>query len=134
MRKKIGECAVDIVRAAKYHSAGTVEFLLDEERNFYFMEVNTRIQVEHTVTEELTGIDLVQQQIRIARGEKIAFKQKEIEFNGHVIQLRINAENPAHNLLLLPDGLNIISLREDPMSASIAPAIVATGFLPITIR
>lgn len=94
LRKKIGEHAVNILRAAKYHSVGTVEFLLDEKGNFYFMEVNTRIQVEHTVTEELTGIDLVQWQIRIARGEKLPFKQKEIEFKGHVIQFRINAENP----------------------------------------
>jgi acetyl-CoA carboxylase biotin carboxylase subunit len=93
-RKKMGEAAVAIVRAAKYHSVGTVEFLLDEEGHFYFMEVNTRIQVEHTVTEELTGIDLVQQQIRIARGEKLPWRQKEISLKGHVIELRINAENP----------------------------------------
>lgn len=93
-RKKMGEAAVAIVRAAKYHSVGTVEFLLDEAGQFYFMEVNTRIQVEHTVTEELTGIDLVQQQIRIARGEKLPWRQKEISLNGHVIELRINAENP----------------------------------------
>src|SRR5690606_21418333 len=76
MRKKMGECAVNIVKAAGYHSVGTVEFLLDEEGNFYFMEVNTRVQVEHTVTEELTGIDLVQYQLRIARGEKLNLKQK----------------------------------------------------------
>lgn len=94
LRKKIGQCAIDIVRAANYHSVGTVEFLLDEDNHFYFMEVNTRIQVEHTVTEELTGIDLIQWQIRIARGEKLPFKQKEIDFKGHVIQFRINAENP----------------------------------------
>ena len=94
LRKKMGQAAVDIVRAAKYHSVGTVEFLLDQGGSFYFMEVNTRIQVEHTVTEELTGIDLVQQQLRIARGEKLPCKQKEITFTGHVIQLRINAENP----------------------------------------
>lgn len=96
MRKKLGECAVAIVRAAKYHSVGTVEFLLDAEGNFYFMEVNTRIQVEHTITEELTGIDLVQQQIKIARGEKLTLKQKEITFNGHVFEFRINAENPSN--------------------------------------
>jgi acetyl-CoA carboxylase biotin carboxylase subunit len=94
LRKKIGQAAVDIVRAVNYHSVGTVEFLLDQDNQFYFMEVNTRIQVEHTVTEEITGIDLAQQQIRIARGEKVLFKQKEIQFNGHVIELRINAENP----------------------------------------
>lgn len=102
LRKKMGECAVAIVRAAKYHSVGTVEFLLDEDRNFYFMEVNTRIQVEHTVTEELTGIDLVQQQLRIARGEKLPVKQKEITLTGHVLEFRINAENPAHNFAPSP--------------------------------
>lgn len=102
LRKKMGEFAVEIVKAAKYYSVGTVEFLLDEDRNFYFMEVNTRIQVEHTVTEELTGIDLVKEQIRVAMGEKLTIKQKEIEFNGHIIQLRINAENPANNFAPSP--------------------------------
>ncbi len=105
LRKKIGEAAVDIVRAAKYHSVGTVEFLLDEDRNFYFMEVNTRIQVEHTVTEELTGIDLVKEQIRIAMGEKLKVKQKDIEFKGHIIQFRINAENPANHFAPSPGNL-----------------------------
>ncbi|MBX7067680.1 MAG: acetyl-CoA carboxylase biotin carboxylase subunit [Parachlamydiales bacterium] len=102
MRKKMGECAVNIVRAAGYYSVGTVEFLLDEEGNFYFMEVNTRIQVEHTVTEELTGIDLLQYQLRIARGEKLNLKQKDIEFKGHVFEFRINAENPAQNFAPSP--------------------------------
>ncbi|HEX2583444.1 MAG TPA: acetyl-CoA carboxylase biotin carboxylase subunit [Chlamydiales bacterium] len=102
LRKKMGECAVAICKAAKYHSVGTVEFLLDEKGHFYFMEVNTRIQVEHTITEELTGIDLVKQQIRIARGEKIEWKQKEIPLNGHVFELRINAENPAQSFAPSP--------------------------------
>ncbi len=102
LRKKMGECAVAIVKAAKYHSVGTVEFLLDEEGNFYFMEVNTRIQVEHTVTEELTGIDLVQLQLRIARGEKLELQQKDVQLKGHVFELRINAENPMHNFAPSP--------------------------------
>ncbi len=102
MRKKICESAVEIARAAKYHSVGTVEFLIDEQKNFYFMEVNTRIQVEHTVTEELTGIDLVREQIKIAMGEKLKFKQKDIELKGHVIQCRINAENPSNNFAPSP--------------------------------
>lgn len=97
MRKKIGESAVAIVKAAGYHSVGTVEFLLDAEGNYYFMEVNTRIQVEHTVTEELTGIDLVKLQLMIAQGEKLPFKQKDIQLNGHVFEFRINAEDPANN-------------------------------------
>jgi acetyl-CoA carboxylase, biotin carboxylase subunit len=105
LRKRICEAAVEIARAAKYHSVGTVEFLLDEERNFYFMEVNTRIQVEHTITEELTGIDLVKEQIKIAMDEKLKFKQKDIEFKGHIIQFRINAENPANHFAPSPGHL-----------------------------
>lgn len=102
LRKKIGEAAVAIVKAAKYYSVGTVEFLLDEKMNFYFMEVNTRIQVEHTITEELTGIDLVREQIKIARGEKLKFKQKDVTITGHAIQLRINAEDPTNNFAPSP--------------------------------
>lgn len=105
MRQKIGQAAVDVVKAANYCSAGTVEFLLDASQNFYFMEVNTRIQVEHTVTEELTGTDLVVEQLRIAMGEKLRFKQKDIQFNGHVIQFRINAEDPARNFATSPGRL-----------------------------
>ncbi len=102
LRKKICEAAVAIVKAVKYHSVATVEFLLDEKKNFYFMEVNTRIQVEHTITEELTGIDLVAEQIRIARGEKLSFRQKDIAMKGHIIQLRINAEDPSKNFAPCP--------------------------------
>lgn len=102
LRRKIGEAAIEIVKAAKYYSAGTVEFLLDEAHHFYFMEVNTRIQVEHTITEELTGIDLIKEQIRIAQGEKLSIKQKDVTFKGHVVQLRINAENPANNFAPSP--------------------------------
>lgn len=105
LRKKMGECAVAIVKAAKYHSVGTVEFLLDAEGKFYFMEVNTRIQVEHTVTEELTGVDLVQEQIRIAMGEKLRLKQKDIQLTGHVFEFRINAENPANQFAPSPGQL-----------------------------
>jgi len=105
LRKKMGEAALEVVKAAKYHSVGTVEFLVDEEKNFYFMEVNTRIQVEHTVTEELTGIDLVVLQLKIAMGEKLGFKQKDVRFNGHVIQCRINAENPHNHFAPSPGHL-----------------------------
>lgn len=97
LRQKIGTAAINIAKAAKYFSAGTIEFLLDRDQNFYFMEMNTRIQVEHTVTEELTGVDLVQEQIRIAMGQELKKKQKDIKFDGHVIQCRINAENPSNN-------------------------------------
>jgi acetyl-CoA carboxylase biotin carboxylase subunit len=102
LRKKMGDAAVNIVKAAKYHTVGTVEFLLDEKKNFYFMEVNTRIQVEHTVTEDLTGIDLLKEQIRMSMGEKLNYKQKNIGFNGHVFQFRINAENPSKNFMPSP--------------------------------
>jgi len=95
LRKKMGESAVHLAKAAQYHTVGTVEFLLDEKKNFYFMEMNTRIQVEHTITEGITGIDLIKEQIRTARGEKIEYKQKNIHFEGHVFQFRINAEDPA---------------------------------------
>lgn len=105
LRQKIGEAAISVVKTAKYFSAGTVEFLLDIEENFYFMEVNTRIQVEHTITEELTGIDLISQQIRIANGEKLSFRQKDITKKGHVIQFRINAEDPARNFAPCPGTL-----------------------------
>ncbi len=106
MRRKIGEAAVRIVKAAKYHTAGTVEFLLDEDGHFYFMEVNTRIQVEHTVTEELTGIDLVALQIRMAQGEKLKIRQEDVQLEGkHVIQFRINAEDPKNNFAPSPGRL-----------------------------
>ncbi len=102
LRKKICESAVNLVKAARYHSVGTVEFLLDENKQFYFMEVNTRIQVEHTVTEELTNLDLVALQLKVAMGEKLPLKQKDVEFTGHVIQCRINAENPKNNFAPSP--------------------------------
>jgi acetyl-CoA carboxylase, biotin carboxylase subunit len=105
LRKKVGHAAINIAKIAKYFSAGTVEFLLDQNLNFYFMEMNTRIQVEHTITEELTGVDLVAEQIKIARGDKLGYKQKDIEFDGHVIQCRINAEDPSQNFHPSPGTL-----------------------------
>lgn len=105
MRKKVGEAAVRIAKAAGYHTVGTVEFLLDERGQFYFMEVNTRIQVEHTVTEELTGVDLVQEQIKMAAGEKLKIRQEDIEFKNHIIQFRVNAEDPHNNFAPSPGKL-----------------------------
>ncbi|MCA1757793.1 MAG: ATP-grasp domain-containing protein, partial [Bacteroidales bacterium] len=93
MRKRMGEAAVNIASAVNYHSAGTVEFLLDSDNSFYFMEMNTRIQVEHPVTEIITGIDLIEQQIRIARGEELSIKQKDVKLTGWAIECRINAED-----------------------------------------
>lgn len=94
LRAKMGEAAVKAAKAAGYVNAGTIEFLLEKNGNFYFMEMNTRIQVEHPVTEWVTGIDLVKEQIRIASGRKLSYKQEEIHLHGHVIECRINAENP----------------------------------------
>ena len=105
LRKTMGEAAKNIAKAAGYHTVGTVEFLLDENMNFYFMEVNTRIQVEHTITEELTGFDLVVEQIKTAQGEELSFTQSDVRFNGHVMQYRINAENPSHNFAPSPGKL-----------------------------
>jgi acetyl-CoA carboxylase biotin carboxylase subunit len=93
LREQMGEAAIRIAKATKYYSAGTVEFLLDASKNFYFMEMNTRIQVEHPVTEMVTGVDLIALQIRIAEGEKIPFKQEDIKIKGWAIECRINAED-----------------------------------------
>ena len=94
MRRKLGGAVVDAARAVQYTNAGTFEFLLDDKGNFYFLEVNTRIQVEHPVTEMITGIDIVKEQIRIAAGERLSFKQGDVTFTGHAIECRVNAEDP----------------------------------------
>ena len=99
MRKKMGEAAVMVAKSCNYTSTGTVEFLVDDKLNFYFLEMNTRLQVEHPVTEMITGLDLVEQQIRIARGEKLAFTQEDLKINGHAMELRIYAEDPLNNFL-----------------------------------
>ena len=97
VRQEMGEFAKKLVRASSYHNAGTVEFLLDRDSNFYFIEVNTRIQVEHPVTEMVTGIDLIKEQIRIASGEPLGYTQDDVRFNGVAIECRINAEDPNDN-------------------------------------
>jgi len=94
MRRKLGGTVVDAARAVQYTNAGTFEFLLDDKGNFYFLEVNTRVQVEHPVTEFITGVDIVKEQIRIAAGERLSFKQGDVTFTGHAIECRINAEDP----------------------------------------
>ena len=110
IRNKMGEAAVKAAKIAGYTSCGTVEFLLDSDKNFYFMEMNTRIQVEHPITEMRTGIDIVKEQIRIAGGEKLKFKQKDITFRGHAIECRINAENPKKNFMPCPGTITGINL------------------------
>lgn len=99
LREKMGKSAVDVARSCNYTGAGTVEFILDENLDFFFLEMNTRLQVEHPVTEMITGIDLVKEQIRIARGEAISFKQEDLRINGHAIEVRVYAEDPANNFL-----------------------------------
>ncbi len=99
IREKMGEAAVKVAKACDYLGAGTVEFLLDEDKNFYFLEMNTRLQVEHPVTELITGIDLVEQQIKIARGEKLSFSQDDLKINGHALELRVYAEDPLNDFL-----------------------------------
>ncbi|MGC4084221.1 MAG: hypothetical protein QM736_19450 [Vicinamibacterales bacterium] len=94
MRRKMGSTVVDAAKAVQYTNAGTFEFLMDSQGHFYFMEANTRLQVEHPVTEMVTGIDIVKEQIRIAAGQKLGFKQNEVTFTGHSIECRINAEDP----------------------------------------
>ena len=110
LRNKMGEAAVKAAKVAEYTSCGTIEFLVDSDKNFYFMEMNTRIQVEHPITEERTGIDIVKAQIKIAAGEPLKIKQKNVEFRGHSIECRINAENPSKNFMPCPGtitGLNL---------------------------
>ena len=102
LREKMGSAAVNAAKAAKYTGAGTIEFLVDKHRNYYFMEMNTRIQVEHPVSEMVTGIDLVKEQIRVAAGEKLIHTQKDVVLSGHSIECRINAENPFMNFIPSP--------------------------------
>lgn len=110
IRKKMGEAAIKAVKASKYSSAGTIEFLVDKDKNFYFMEMNTRIQVEHPVTEWITGVDIVKEQLKIASGEKLELKQDDIKFNGHSIECRINAENPDCNFRPSPGEIKELNL------------------------
>jgi acetyl-CoA carboxylase biotin carboxylase subunit len=98
-RQEMGKCAVMVAKACNYYSAGTVEFLLDDKHNFYFLEMNTRLQVEHPVTEMITGIDLVKEQILVAAGNKLSFSQEDLKIHGHAMEVRVYAEDPANNFL-----------------------------------
>jgi propionyl-CoA carboxylase alpha chain len=99
LRAAMGKCAVDVARSCHYYGAGTVEFLLENDKDFYFLEMNTRLQVEHPVTEMITGLDLVKEQINIARGEKLSFTQDDVQINGHSFEVRVYAEDPMNNFL-----------------------------------
>ena len=102
LRRKMGETAVLAAKSVGYENAGTIEFLLDKHKNFYFMEMNTRIQVEHPVTELVSGLDLIKEQIRVAAGEPLSVSQKDVKITGHAIECRINAENPEKNFMPCP--------------------------------
>lgn len=110
LRKKMGDAAVRAAKAVGYENAGTIEFLLDKKKEFYFMEMNTRIQVEHPVTEAVTDMDLVKEQIRIAAGEPLSIRQEDVKITGHAIECRINAENPEKNFMPCPGTITDIHL------------------------
>jgi acetyl-CoA carboxylase biotin carboxylase subunit len=114
LRKRMGESAVKIAKAINYVNAGTVEFLVDQNGDYYFLEMNTRLQVEHLITEMVTGIDIVKEQIRIAAGEKLAYRQREIKIRGHTINCRINAEDPYNNFAPSPGSITSLYLPGGP--------------------
>jgi len=110
----MGEVAVRVAQAAGYTNAGTVEFLVDQEKNFYFLEMNTRLQVEHPVTELITGLDLVHLQIHIANGERLPFTQEQVQIRGHAIECRIYAEDPDNNYFPSPGKITLLLLPSGP--------------------
>jgi acetyl-CoA carboxylase, biotin carboxylase subunit len=114
MRRRMGEVAVRVAQAADYANAGTIEFLVDEKKNFYFLEMNTRLQVEHPITELITGLDLVQLQIGIASGEKLPFKQDDIKIRGHAIECRVYAEDPDNNYFPSPGKITLLLSPSGP--------------------
>ncbi|HNB40016.1 MAG TPA: hypothetical protein PLG52_00870, partial [Anaerolineales bacterium] len=113
LRKQMGDVAVKAAQAVDYVNAGTIEFLVDKDRNFYFLEMNTRLQVEHPVTELVTGIDIVAEQLRIARGRQLSYTQEQVQFKGHAIECRVNAEDPFNNFI--------------PSTGRITHSIIPTG-------
>lgn len=114
LRLKMGAAAVKAAKAANYNSAGTIEFLLDKHNNFYFIEMNTRIQVEHPVTELVTGLDLIKEQIRVAAGEELGYKQEDIKISGWAMECRVNAEDPAKNFMPSPGQVKIYEVPGGP--------------------
>jgi acetyl-CoA carboxylase biotin carboxylase subunit len=114
LRKRMGEAAVKAAKAANYRGVGTVEFLLDKNEDFFFMEMNTRIQVEHPVTELVTGLDLIKEQIRMACGEKLKLKQEDVKLHGHAIECRVNAEDPDNNFIPSPGKIEQLNFPGGP--------------------
>lgn len=127
LRREMGEAAVRAAKAVGYQNAGTIEFLVDEEKHFYFMEMNTRIQVEHPITEMITNVDLVQQQIKIAAGEELPFTQEDITFEGHAIECRLNAENPFEGFRPSPGKVTFLHQPVGGMGVRIESALY-TGY------
>ena len=113
-RKEMGEAAVNVAKSCNYTGAGTVEFIVDDKLNFYFLEMNTRLQVEHPVTEQITGLDLVKEQIKIAEGQALSFKQEDLSINGHAVEVRVYAEDPKNNFLPDIGRLNIYKRPQGP--------------------
>jgi acetyl-CoA carboxylase biotin carboxylase subunit len=133
LRAQMGAVAVKAAAAAGYYSAGTIEFLVDKHKNYYFIEMNTRIQVEHPVTEMVTGIDIVKEQIKIAAGERLPYQQKDIHMRGWAIECRINAEDPAYDFRPSPGTVEQYLLPGGPgirVDSAVYPGIL---FLPIMI-
>ncbi len=114
LRRRMGEVAVAAAKAVDYVNAGTIEFLVDRDRNFYFLEMNTRLQVEHPVTELVTGIDIVQEQLRIARGRRLRLQQEDVRMQGWAIECRVNAEDPYNNYLPSTGTITSIQLPTGP--------------------
>ena len=114
LRKKMGEMAIRGTKAVNYHSVGTMEFLLEKNGDFYFMEMNTRVQVEHPVTELVTGIDIIKEQIKISAGQKLSFQQESVNFSGHAIECRINAEDPSNHFIPSPGKIETLNLPGGP--------------------
>ena len=110
IRNQMGEVAVKAVKEIGYSNAGTIEFLVDKNKEFYFMEMNTRVQVEHPVTEMVTGVDIIKEQIKIASGEKLSYTQKDIKIDGHSLEVRVNAENPSKNFMPCPGSITGLHL------------------------
>ncbi|MGX7328184.1 acetyl-CoA carboxylase biotin carboxylase subunit [Enterococcus bulliens] len=129
-RAHLGEIGVRAAKAVNYQNAGTIEFLRDEEGNFYFMEMNTRIQVEHPVTEMVTGIDIVKKQIEVANGEPLGITQEEVTFTGHAIECRINAENPAFNFAPSPGKIKNLLLPAGGMGLRVDSAMYSGYSIP----
>ena len=129
-RETLGEIVVRAAKAIKYYNTGTIEFLMDQDHHFYFMEMNTRLQVEHTVTEEVTGIELIKEQIKIAEGQTLSFSQFDVNILGHAIECRINAEDPSNNFMPSAGKIDHLFLPVGTMGVRIDSGITQGSLIP----